>query len=175
MSHNNADALSRRPCYNKECPHCARAEMNYELGPTHKESDRCKVENCNDHVTVSESCRNVQDVSAEQSVTKLSISSSNEDMRPNMTKGPEKNPDVQPEHSKIVRVCIRSKDYGCSLNNSQNEKDNPVEEIDFENVSESQLSDDGIRGPVPAVLKGKGGKDCNRESGPRGEEGAAKG
>ncbi|CAG2204440.1 unnamed protein product [Mytilus edulis] len=35
-SHNNADALSRRPCYNKECPHCARAEINYELVPTHE-------------------------------------------------------------------------------------------------------------------------------------------
>ncbi|CAG2223494.1 unnamed protein product [Mytilus edulis] len=35
-SHNNADALSRRPCYNKECPHCARAGINYELVPTHK-------------------------------------------------------------------------------------------------------------------------------------------
>ncbi|VDI77847.1 Hypothetical predicted protein [Mytilus galloprovincialis] len=41
---------------------------------------------------------------------------------------------------KIVRVCTRSKDYGCS----QNEKDDPVKEINFENVSESQLSDDVI-------------------------------
>ncbi|CAC5395695.1 Retrovirus-related Pol polyprotein from transposon 297,Retrovirus-related Pol polyprotein from transposon 17.6 [Mytilus coruscus] len=156
-SHNNVDALSRRPCYNKECPHCARAEINYELVPTHKDS--FTVENCNDSVTVSESCRNVQDVSAELSVTKPSISCINEDRRPNMTsdetchkvkshvihnkfnsKGPERNPDVLPVHSKIVRVCTRSKDYGCS----QNEKDNPVKEINFENVSESQLSDDVI-------------------------------
>ncbi|VDI75512.1 Hypothetical predicted protein [Mytilus galloprovincialis] len=42
--------------------------------------------------------------------------------------------------SEIVRVCTRSKDYGCS----QNEKDDPVKEINFENVSESQLSDDVI-------------------------------
>ncbi|CAC5419627.1 unnamed protein product [Mytilus coruscus] len=48
------------------------------------------------------------------------------------------------QHTKIVRVCTRSKDYGCSLNNSQNEKDSPVKEINFENVSESQLSDDVI-------------------------------
>ncbi|CAC5382458.1 unnamed protein product [Mytilus coruscus] len=103
-------------------------------------------------------CRNVQDVSDKQSVTTTSISCINED-RPNMTgdetchkvkshvihnefksKGPERNPDVLPVHSKIVRVCTRSKDYGCS----QNEKDNPVKEINFENVSESQLSDDVI-------------------------------
>ncbi|CAC5420369.1 unnamed protein product [Mytilus coruscus] len=156
-SHNNADALSRRTCYNKECPHCARAEINYELVPTHKDS--FTVENCNDSVTVSESCRNVQDVSAELSVTKPSISCINEDMRPNLTsdetchkvkshvihnkfksKCPERNPYVLPVRSKIVRVCTRSKDYGCS----QNEKDNPVTEINFENVSESQLSDDVI-------------------------------
>ncbi|CAC5413343.1 unnamed protein product [Mytilus coruscus] len=147
-SHNNADALSRRPCYNKECPHCARAE-------THK--NVLTVEKCNDNVIVSESCRNVQDVSDKQSVTTTSISCINEDRRPNMTsdetcykvkshvihneiksKRPDKNPDVFPVQSKIVRVCTRSKDYGCS----QNEKDNPVKEINFENVSESQLSDD---------------------------------
>ncbi|CAC5386872.1 unnamed protein product [Mytilus coruscus] len=155
-SHNNADALSRRPCYNKKCPHCARAEINYELVPNHK--NVLTVEKCNDNVTVSESCRNVQDVSDKQSVTTTSISCINED-RPNMTgdetchkvkshvihnkfksKGPDKNPDVFPVQYKIVRVCTRSKDYGCS----QNEKDNPVKEINFENVSESQLSDDVI-------------------------------
>ncbi|CAC5424757.1 Retrovirus-related Pol polyprotein from transposon 297,Retrovirus-related Pol polyprotein from transposon 17.6 [Mytilus coruscus] len=155
-SHNNADALSRRPCYNKECPHCARAEINYELVPTHK--NVLTVEKCNDNVTVSESCRNVQDVSDKQSVTTTSISCINED-RPNMTgdetchkvksqvihnefksKGPDKNLDVLPVQSKIVRVCTRSKDYGCI----QNEKDNPVKEINFENVLESQLSDDVI-------------------------------
>ncbi|CAC5397990.1 unnamed protein product [Mytilus coruscus] len=137
-SHNNADALSRRPCYNKECPHCARAEINYELVPTHK--NVLTVEKCNDNVTVSESCRNVQDVSDKQSVITTSISCINED-GPNMTgdetchkvkshvihnkfksKGPDKNPDVFPVQSKIVRVCTRSKDYGCS----QNEKDNQL-------------------------------------------------
>ncbi|VDI21707.1 Hypothetical predicted protein [Mytilus galloprovincialis] len=56
------------------------------------------------------------------------------------SKGPDVNPDVLPVQSKIVRVCTRSKDYGCS----QNEKDDPVKEINFENVSESQLSDDVI-------------------------------
>ncbi|VDI23711.1 Hypothetical predicted protein [Mytilus galloprovincialis] len=102
--------------------------------------------------------RNVQDVSVKQSVTTTSISCKNEDW-PNMTsdetchkvkshvihnefrsKGPDVNPDVLPVQSKIVRVCTRSKDYGCS----QNEKDDPVKEINFENVSESQLSDDVI-------------------------------
>ncbi|CAC5374212.1 unnamed protein product [Mytilus coruscus] len=123
--------------------------MNYELGSTHKESDSFKVENCNDNVTVSESCRNVQDVSAEKLVTKPSISCSNEDMRPNMTSD-ESCPNVKSHviHNKFnIRVCTRSKDYGCSLNNSQNEnfdKDNPIKEIDFENVLESQLSDDLI-------------------------------
>ncbi|CAG2197901.1 unnamed protein product [Mytilus edulis] len=155
-SHNNADALSRRPCYNKECPHCARAEINYELVPTHK--NVLTVEKCNDNVTIRESCRNVQDVSVKQSVTTTSISCKNEDW-PNMTsdetchkvkshvihnefrsKGPDINPDVLPVQSEIVRVCTRSKDYGCS----QNEKDDPVKEINFENVSESQLSDDVI-------------------------------
>ncbi|CAG2242289.1 unnamed protein product [Mytilus edulis] len=155
-SHNNADALSRRPCYNKECPHCARAEMNYELVPTHEKV--LTVEKCNDNVTIRESCRNVQDVSVKQSVTTTSISCKNEDW-PNMTsdetchkvkshvihnefrsKGPDENPDVLPVQSKIVRVCTRSKDYGCS----QNKKDDPEKEINFENVSESQLSDDVI-------------------------------
>ncbi|VDI57528.1 Hypothetical predicted protein [Mytilus galloprovincialis] len=56
------------------------------------------------------------------------------------SKGPDINPDVLPVQSEIVRVCTRSKDYGCS----QNEKDDPVKEINFENVSESQLSDDVI-------------------------------
>ncbi|VDI37976.1 Hypothetical predicted protein [Mytilus galloprovincialis] len=56
------------------------------------------------------------------------------------SKGPDVNPDVLPVQSEIVRVCTRSKDYGCS----QNEKDDPVKEINFENVSESQLSDDVI-------------------------------
>ena len=155
-SHNNADALSRRPCYNKECPHCARAEINYELVPTHEKV--LTVEKCNDNVTIRESCRNVQDVSVKQSVTTTSISCKNEDW-PNMTsdetchkvkshvihnefrsKGPDENPDVLPVQSKIVRVCTRSKDYGCS----QNKKDDPEKEINFENVSESQLSDDVI-------------------------------
>ncbi|CAG2240186.1 unnamed protein product [Mytilus edulis] len=155
-SHNNADALSRCPCYNKECPHCARAEINYELVPTHK--NVLTVEKCNDNVTIRESCRNVQDVSVKQSVTTTSISGINEDW-PNMTsdetchkvkshvihnefrsKGPDINPDVLLVQSKIVRVCTRYKDYGCS----QNEKDDPVKETNFENVSESQLSDDVI-------------------------------
>ncbi|CAC5414217.1 unnamed protein product [Mytilus coruscus] len=143
-SHNNADALSRRPCYNKECPHCARAEMNYELVPTHKDS--FTVENCNDNVTVRESCRNVQDVSAKESFTKPGISCSNEDRRPSMT-GDELCHKVKSHviHNKLnTRVCTRSKDNGFSLNSSQNEKDNPVKEINFENVSESQLSDDVI-------------------------------
>ncbi|CAG2195664.1 unnamed protein product [Mytilus edulis] len=131
-SHNNADALSRRPCYNKECPHCARAEINYELVPTHK--NVLTVEKCNDNVTIRESCRNVQDVSVKQSVTTTSISCKNEDW-PNMTSD-----EIMNLESKIVRVCTRSKDYGCS----QNEKDDPVKEINFENVSESQLSDDVI-------------------------------
>ena len=30
-SHNNADALSRRPCYEICCPHCTRAEHNFEI------------------------------------------------------------------------------------------------------------------------------------------------
>ena len=30
-SHNNADALSRRPCYESCCPHCTRAEQNFEI------------------------------------------------------------------------------------------------------------------------------------------------
>ncbi|CAG2223487.1 Retrovirus-related Pol polyprotein from transposon 17.6,Retrovirus-related Pol polyprotein from transposon 297 [Mytilus edulis] len=155
-SHNNADALSRRLCYNKKCPHCARAEINYELVPTQK--NVLTVETCNDNVTVSESCRNVHDVSVKQSVTTTSISCKNEDW-PNMTsdetchkvkshvihnefrsKGSDVNPDVLPVQSEIIRVCTRSKDYGCS----QNEKDDPVKEINFENVSESQLSDDVI-------------------------------
>ncbi|CAG2223500.1 unnamed protein product [Mytilus edulis] len=155
-SHNNADALSRRPCYNKECPHCARAEIHFELVPTHK--NVLTIEKCSDNDTISETCRNVQDVSVKQSVTTTSISCKNEDW-PNMTsdetchkvkshvihnefrsKGPDINPDVLPVQSEIVRVCTRSKDYGCS----QNEKDDPVKEINFENVSESQLSDDVI-------------------------------
>ncbi|CAC5385628.1 Retrovirus-related Pol polyprotein from transposon 297,Retrovirus-related Pol polyprotein from transposon opus,Retrovirus-related Pol polyprotein from transposon 17.6 [Mytilus coruscus] len=45
-----------------------------------------------------------------------------------------------PRWNRKMRVCTRSKDYGCS----QNEKDNPDKEINFENVSESQLSDDVI-------------------------------
>ncbi|CAG2223000.1 unnamed protein product [Mytilus edulis] len=108
---------SRRPCYNKECPHYARAEIHYELVPTHK--NVLTVEICNDNVTVSESCRNVQDVSVKQSVTTTSISGINEDW-PNMTsdktchkvkshvihnefrsKGPDINPDVLPVQSKI--------------------------------------------------------------------------
>lgn len=51
--------------------------------PTHK--DRFTVKNCDDKATASESCRNVQDVSAEKSVKKPYISCINEDRRPNMT------------------------------------------------------------------------------------------
>ena len=72
-SHNNADALSRRPCYNysTECAHCTRAEKNFESGSEqflldNKEISISKVENWNDKNTVGESFRNVQDDSSSQ-------------------------------------------------------------------------------------------------------------
>ena len=53
-SHNNADALSRRPCYEKECPYCMRAENNYEFCPDHRDLDACKVHNWIDPKAVSD-------------------------------------------------------------------------------------------------------------------------
>jgi hypothetical protein len=72
-SHNNADALSRRPCYNysTECAHCTRVKKHFESGSEqflldNKEMRISKVENWNDKNNIGESCRNVQDDSSSQ-------------------------------------------------------------------------------------------------------------
>ena len=164
-SHGNADALSRRPCFEKECPHCIRAEKNLEIcthdgeeinreiavdqlvrseNVSKQSEETCHIANREFHIrefgSKQENDRKEQDPRA--NLGEFQPESSLKEI----SKDPEGYLDELPPKSDLVRVCTRRRDY--SQTDSKMDADGRnVPEMNMcpEKLPEFQKSDDVLK------------------------------
>lgn len=120
-SHNNADALSRRPCIEKECPHCLRAETNYEIC---QNQDDFLMKNRGGNSKFNEA--SLGGPSWELS----ELGRTNKDIKGDQMD----NPDLVQTIPKDVRICTRAKNY-------ENQSKDDSSRSDLKTIEESQLAD----------------------------------